>query len=221
MPRTQYTHSCTYCGGEFLSRYRVKAYCSIACANRDKRPRPIEERFWEKVDKRGPDECWPWLDVPNAWGYGMFRIGKRKRPAHRLAYEFTHGPIPSQAPDGRRMFACHKCDNPICCNPVHIFPGTDLDNNRDRHMKGRDAKGDRSGRRLHPERYTNMRGRSRPGMQNPTAKLTDDQVIAIRRRFDAGDASIMALAREYHMSHGGIQFIVQRKSCDISLDPLR
>jgi len=97
------------------------------------RPRPVAERFWEKVDIRDPDECWPWTKSCNPWGYGKFaRVHGDIVPAHRMAWELTHGPIP----DG--LFVLHHCDNPPCCNPYKcLFLGTHQDNMRDMASKGR------------------------------------------------------------------------------------
>jgi hypothetical protein len=110
------------------------------------RPRPLEERFWEKVRKgRG---CWLWMGTRSTQGYGQLKPPK-KRPtimAHRFAYELLVGPIPSG------LLVCHRCDNPPCVRPDHLFLGTPLDNTLDAKAKGRLATGDRSGPRLHPER---------------------------------------------------------------------
>jgi hypothetical protein len=98
---------------------------------------PLEQAFWSKVDKRGSDECWPWTGYHNHRGYARFsrrdKGGPSKgHPAGRMAWVLTYGkPFPA----GR--FACHRCDNPGCVNPAHIFPGTPLDNMRDMVAKGR------------------------------------------------------------------------------------
>jgi hypothetical protein len=98
---------------------------------------PTEERFWCHVDKRGPDDCWNWK-ASRVKGYGQIRISETEViRAHRVAWEYTRGPIP----DG--LFACHKCDNPSCCNPSHLFLGTAQDNADDKVAKGRQAKGAR------------------------------------------------------------------------------
>lgn len=98
---------------------------------------PFAERFWSKVDKRGPNECWPWLACRNGKdGYGQF-ILKGRGPgrlgfAHRIAWELHHG---RSFPEGKQ--ACHSCDNRWCVNPTHIWPGTGSENMRDAYQKGR------------------------------------------------------------------------------------
>lgn len=90
----------------------------------------LEERFWSKVDRRALHECWPWLRSRNAARYGNFRL-KRSERAHRVAWILTHGPIPNG------LHVLHRCDNPPCCNPGHLFLGTDADNVADKVSKGR------------------------------------------------------------------------------------
>ncbi len=94
---------------------------------------PVAERFWPKVDRRGPDECWEWKAARQAEGYGKMFTTNRCRPerAHRVSWVLHHGPIP----DG--MFVLHRCDNPPCVNPAHLFLGTNLDNIEDMGRKGR------------------------------------------------------------------------------------
>lgn len=123
--------------------------------------RPLAERFWEKVTIAGPDECWPWTASTRS-GYGVFSINGTRRPAPQVAWELRHGePFPEA------MRACHTCDNPPCCNPAHIWPGTQQDNIRDAVAKGRidPKRGPRithckRGHELTPEnRYTRPGGR--------------------------------------------------------------
>lgn len=90
-----------------------------------------EQRFWEKVDRRGEDECWPWKAHRDDFGYGTIYIGKHER-SHRATWMFCRGPIPEG------MCVCHRCDNPWCCNPNHLLVATKGDNNRDMFQKGRD-----------------------------------------------------------------------------------
>lgn len=91
-------------------------------------------RFWSKVDKRGPDECWPWTGTRVRAGYGRIRIGDAQRPTAQVAWEIEHGePFP------RGLIACHSCDNPPCSNQAHIWPGTHRQNYEDCVAKGRAA----------------------------------------------------------------------------------
>lgn len=92
-------------------------------------PRPMADRFWPKVDRRGPDECWPWTGGQNGYGYGYFnvdvtRTGHRNAAAHRVAYELSVGPIP----DGLTLD--HLCLNRLCVNPAHLEPVTLAENIR-------------------------------------------------------------------------------------------
>lgn len=96
----------------------------------------VVERFWAKVDRRGPDECWPWTGATQQTGYGRFRVDGRLQGAHRVAYVLTHGHLRPGA------HVLHRCDTPGCCNPSHLFLGTHADNMADKEAKGR---GDKSG----------------------------------------------------------------------------
>ncbi len=95
----------------------------------------LAERFWAKVDQSGgPDACWPWTGYRLPGGYGQIGegpAGGRKLYAHRVAYELVNGPLPEG------VLALHRCDNPPCCNPAHLFPGTNQDNTADMDRKGR------------------------------------------------------------------------------------
>lgn len=122
--------TCPQCGGP---KTKHGSMC-IACRRRIGRfARPFAERFWEKVDRRSPDECWPWLGrARTSFGYGAFAIGRdRANRAHRIAWELTNGPVPVG------LSALHRCDNPPCCNPAHLFLGTQADNIADMVAKGR------------------------------------------------------------------------------------
>lgn len=92
----------------------------------------------EKVDVRGPDECWPWLGSTfgKRGGYGQFMNTRTRVPmkAHRVAWMLTRGVVPDD------VDVLHHCDNPPCCNPAHLFLGDDQSNTRDKMFKGRAAK---------------------------------------------------------------------------------
>lgn len=129
--------ACEHCGSVFRVwpsslRERACRFCSNACCIAAHR-RSLLERFWEKVDVGGPDECWEWQGNFYHTGYGYLNQGYKHRRAHRLAYEFAHGPIP------HGLFVLHSCDNPACCNPAHLRVGTQKDNMSDCAARGRTA----------------------------------------------------------------------------------
>lgn len=100
-------------------------------------------RFWSRVEVRKADQCWPWRYGLTGSGYGEFRFEDRGRitqPAPRAAYLLTFGDIP----DGHVIR--HTCDNPTCCNPAHLEPGTHGDNVADRVARDRSASGEQNGR---------------------------------------------------------------------------
>ncbi len=101
----------------------------------------IIQRFWDKVIKEEKENgCWNWTGWFGQNGYGCFKINSAKAMSHRVSFRMNVGEIP------KGMLILHKCDNPICIRPDHLFLGTNLDNIRDRHLKGRDAKGEGHGR---------------------------------------------------------------------------
>jgi hypothetical protein len=140
------------------------------------------EDLWERIARGGSDDCWPFLGARSRKGYGQMRLGGRQIQAHRLAFRLAHGIDPGA------LFVCHRCDNPPCCNPAHLFLGTHLDNNRDCKAKGRNTAGER----------------------HHTAKLDEDQVRAIRARRATGELGI-DLASEFGVTPALISAIHLRK----------
>lgn len=89
------------------------------------------ERFKSKIGLDAKTGCWLWLGSRHPTGYGQFSIKFKKMLAHRYAWSLENGPVPEG------LYVCHKCDNPPCCNPAHLFIGTQKDNLADMKAKGR------------------------------------------------------------------------------------
>lgn len=151
-----------------------------------------EERFWARVNKT--DSCWLWIGGKtksrSKEEYGVITFhapnGQKKKHAmaHRYSWEIHNGPIPEG------MLVCHKCDNPPCVNPDHLFLGTILDNNIDKLEKGR-------------HRWGNMRG-----VEHGMSKLNDEKVKAIRK----DERPDKVIAKEYGVCRVTVQEIQARKT---------
>lgn len=156
------------------------------------------KRFWLKVDKNGPiayeqlGRCWLWTGAKNSFGYGIVCPTssdikpRRYMRAHRLAFEFTNGPLPEG------LSVLHKCDVPACVRPDHLFLGTTLDNMRDMRAKGRGF--DLSPRiKLSRENVLAIRKDRSDGVPNKTVAarygVTPQTVCAITSRRAWGELS--------------------------------
>lgn len=133
-------------------------------------------RFWSKVDVRGEDECWPWKAYATPTGYGLMSFKGHPTGAHRVAYMIAHGSI------DKNLHCCHYCDNRLCCNPAHLFLGTDQDNQMDKTYKGRSFK-----------------------------KLNREKVIEIRLKASKGEPPAV-LANEFGVSDTHIRRIINGQS---------
>lgn len=159
----------------------------------------VRRRFFEKVSIDKDTECWNWVGgVRTVSGYGAFRFNGRQNSAHRVSWILHNGTIP----DG--LFVLHKCDNPACVNPSHLFLGTAQDNSNDMKNKGRSPRGERHGSHLHPERIAR-------GEENGNSKLTEKEVLEIRRLFASGKYRKIELSRKFGVDHKLIERIINRE----------
>lgn len=185
-------------------------------------------RFWAKVNKDGPlpdqsnphyaglDRCWVWEGTKNDGGYGRVWALGRSLMTHKLSFLLSGQELPKDSP-----LALHRCDNPPCVNPNHIFNGTYLDNARDKCNKGRHVsspgikngafthpekipRGDDSFSRKHPERIAR-------GERQHSAKLTAEIVREMRTCHAAGETSV-SLGARFGVSQAAANYAINRKT---------
>lgn len=179
---------------------RGAVFCSRACHAAWRKiapPLPLAVRFWRHVDvSGGPDACWLWTgsrkgDASGA--YGLLAVGghghQKRLRAHRVAWELHHGPIPAG------LHVCHRCDNPPCVNPAHLFLGSRRENMQDMVRKGR-----------HRASFPRL-----IGADHSQAKLTDAQVLEMRARYSRGGITQAELAAEYGVSSTHVSGILTRR----------
>ena len=145
----------------------------------------MNERFWSKVDRRGSDECWPWLGGSvDKDGYGVFFRSEPRGNvrAHRMAWQIHHG-----HPGAKLVL--HKCDNRACVNPAHLFLGTHQDNQADKVAKRRQARGERQG----------------------NARMTAD-IVRELRSMDGTGLSQRAMGEKYGLRQAQVSRILLRQS---------
>ena len=167
--------TCVTCGGMFRRKPQTTGrYCSNTCANRGSAKKaPIADRFWSKVQQT--DHCWMWTASKNNKGYGVLGDKPKRWLAHRLSWTLAHGDIPDTAQ------VLHRCDNPACVRPDHLFLGNPAINAADKISKGR---------------HNSPRGEAKPN-----ARLTYALVAAIRQ----DTRSYSVIASEYGVSKGAIK----------------
>ena len=174
MVRNYPIRKCAHCTTPFKPNNPNHRFCSTSC------------HFWSKVDICGPSECWEWLGPKVPKGYGHFSIKWTKDAiAHRFAWSDSRGPIPSE------LNVLHDCDNRACCNPAHLWLGTQYDNIHDMIKKNR--------------------ANHAKGITVNTAKLSEDDVLHIRDQLKEGVLQKI-LASQYDVSIAAISAIKCRKT---------
>lgn len=164
------------------------------------------DRFWKKVNIRSSDECWEWMASCNKKGYGRVKAFGTMTLAHRVSFFISNGYLT----DG--LFVCHTCDNPSCCNPIHLWEGTNDDNMQDCIAKGRHISQNPSSVSGENHFY-NRKPELRPkGEKNSRAKLKDADVIEIIRMTREGIIPRNQIALMYGVSKGVIGKIAARLS---------
>lgn len=143
------------------------------------------ERFWSKVKINDITDCWEWVSSRNNRGYGNFWYNGTSTKAHRMSYWLTFGSL------DKDVLVCHKCDNPPCVNPNHLFVGTAQDNVQDRNIK--------------------LRHNLPKGENHWKSKLNNLQIIDIRQLYRSGGTSFNKLAKQFNVSKKLILLIVHNK----------
>lgn len=146
-------------------------------------PKEVVERFCQYFCA-SDEGCWIWRGATTSRGYGNFKLpGRKQTPAHRFSYKIFRGEIPVG------LLVCHRCDVRACVNPGHLFLGTAQDNQTDKVLKGRQARGTRNG---------------------GGGKLTEGQVKEIRRLRQAGISSI-AVGKKFGVAKKTVLSIEHRR----------
>lgn len=148
------------------------------------RPANTPEVLWSKVNKRGPNECWPWKGWRHNKGYGRVEINDQTYYAHRVIFDLARPGIIKLRDDGsREQCVRHSCDNPVCCNPGHLIIGTHQDNMNDKVS------------------------RNRVSRAKPRAKLTAEEVFWMRMQKQYG-ATKKALALLYEVNEATVSGVL-------------
>lgn len=148
-----------------------------------------KQRFFQKVDKGGEDDCWPWNAAQYHDGYGHLTIRCKDYRAHRVSYFLANGPFPD------KLFLLHSCDNPICVNPKHLTPGTHQANVDDCVGKKRHSFGEHNGH----------------------AVLSFEQVHEIRMAYETQNVTQQQLADRYGVCIALICMVINRKRWGVNL----
>lgn len=153
----------------------------IKLSNKLFKKTPLSERFWEKVEKT--DGCWNWTGAKHKAGYGKIGNPDGHKLAHRVSWTMAYGEIPNG------FFICHKCDNPSCVKPSHLFLGTPQDNVDDMFRKKRNSHGEK----------------------HHKSKLTKENVEKIRKLYKQGKYYQYELANMLGVCQAQINRIINEK----------
>lgn len=165
--------------------------------------RPVEDRFWEKVDKSDINGCWLWTAKVNNRGYGMFLIDGKFHLAHRVAYSIEHGEVPEG------FLILHECDTRRCVRHHHLHPGTHKQNTAEMFERGRAQIGETHWTKFKAfPKSTKPRVYKPNGSANGMSILTEANVLEIRRRYKPFKVTAKMLASEFGVSAGSIYSIM-------------
>jgi hypothetical protein len=146
------------------------------------------DRFWAKVNKT--DSCWLWIAAKNNKGYGRFKFETKFYSSHIISYKLHNTDYDPT------KFVCHRCDTPSCCNPNHLFLGTQSENMLDCSAKGRD----------------NSQAKGAKGETNGKARLTEQDVISIKTRMKNGERTCNIIRDYTHVHKATIKYIKSGKT---------
>jgi len=172
---------CNYCNKKIIGKHKGAKYCNVGCMALAFKNDPKEHlnKFTKLNQENG---CIEWIGTKGFFGYGRMYFNGKEDKAHRVSYVLNNGEIP------KGLFVCHKCDNPSCVNPEHLFLGTALDNNRDRILKGRSV--------------------HLSGEDVPTSKLTENQVKDIY----VDDRVHTLIAKDFNVTRECVSSIKNKRS---------
>jgi len=146
-------------------------------------------RFWDKVSIKNKQSCWEWFSGLNSHGYGVFYLKGSGKYNHLLAHRYSYSHwFGVEIPKG--ILVLHKCDNPKCVNPFHLFLGTQAENMRDCYRKGR----------------SKLKPYPQPGEKNPASKLSALKIFEIKTML-AGGITQAVIAKKYGVSQANISKI--------------